>query len=158
MACHAVLYHLAHSPQARGQTRAPRSSHAPTAADVGFVQGVLIYGLGLMVVLVAGLQGASALREHAVEALVRTNVRQQLQLALINGGTTLMSTSAGPFTYLIETTGYGYRVKAEGQPSSAFSGKTLVGCQSSASGAVVVQAGFHQPAPEACSGLIASTD
>ncbi len=157
MACHAFLYHLAHSPQTSCHTRAPRSSPAPTAADIGFVQGVLIYGLGLMVVLVAGLQGASALREHAAEALVRSTVRQQLQLALINGGSSLISTSAGPFSYLITTTADGYRVMAVGLPSSTFSGKTLVGCQSLASGAVVVQAGFHQPEPAACAGLVATT-
>lgn len=157
MACHAFLYHLAHSPQASGHARSPSHSAAPTVADDGFVQGVLIYGLGLMVVLVAGLQGVSALRDQAAEAMVRSTVRQQLQLALINGGSSLISTSAGPFSYLIETTADGYRVMAEGMPSSAFSGKTLVGCQSGASGAVV-QAGFHQPEPEACSGLIATTD
>ncbi|QPN55778.1 hypothetical protein I1E95_11465 [Synechococcus sp. CBW1107] len=158
MACHAFLYHLAHSPQARCPTRSPSRSPSPTVADDGFIQGVLIYGLGLMVVLVAGLQGVSALREQAAEAMVRSTVRQQLQLALINGGSTLISTSAGPFSYLIQTTAGGYRVMAEGMPSSAFSGKTLVGCQTAGSGAVVVQAGFHQPEPEACSGLIATTD
>lgn len=157
MACHAFLYHLAHSPQASCHPRAPRCSAAPIAADVGFVQGVLIYGLGLMVVLVAGLQGVSALREQAAEAMVRSTVRQQLQLALINGGSSLISSSAGPFSYLIQTTAGGYRVMAEGMPSSAFSGKTLVGSQSAGSGTLVVQAGFHQPVPEACSGLISTT-
>ncbi|MCP9799639.1 hypothetical protein [Synechococcus sp. RedBA-s] len=135
-----------------------RPHHLHPDADSGFVQGVLLYGLGLMVVLIAGLQGASALREQAAEALVRSNIRQQLQLALINGGTSLISAPAGPFSYLIETTADGYRVMPVGLPSRTFSGRTLVGCLRTSSGAVQVQAGFHQAEPEACSGLIASTN
>ena len=147
MACHAVLYHLAHSPPPPRHSSVRRRSHPHTSADVGFVQGVLIYGLGLMVVLIAGLQGASALREQAAEALVRSTVRQQLQLALINGSTSLISTSAGPFAYLSETTADGYRVMAVGLPSRSFSGKTLVGCLRMSSGAVEVQAGCRHHLP-----------
>jgi hypothetical protein len=160
MACHAFLFHLAHSPPpsyhssvahcARGR------SHVDESADLGFVQGVMLYGLGLTLVLVAGLQLSSLFRDRLTELTLRTAIRQQLQMAQVQGGVSIDNPSAGPFAYTLETSPHSYRLKAVGLPSRDFAGKTMVGCLQRSSGQMSLQEGFDQAEPPACAGLLAS--
>ncbi|MGB5240591.1 MAG: hypothetical protein WBN80_08080, partial [Prochlorococcaceae cyanobacterium] len=94
MACHAFLFHLAHSPPPSQHSRARGRSHFYDSADVGFVQGLMLYGLGLTTVLVAGLQLASLSRDRLTELTLRTTIRQQLQMVQIQGGVSMINPSA----------------------------------------------------------------
>lgn len=160
MACHAFLFHLAHSPPPSHHSSvnpcSRRRSHLDDSADVGFVQGVILYGLGLTIVLVAGLQLSSLLRDRFTELTLRTTIRQQLQMAQIQGGASMINPSAGPFAYILETSLDSYHLKVVGLSSRDFAGKTMVGCLQRSSGKLSLQEGFDQAEPAACAGLLAS--